>query len=100
MSKLTTVTEGQTLLDICLQELGTVAAVFELADANNLGVTDTLTPGQQLVVPTALATRPEVVAYFTSRRQRINTSGLMLDVVAASKRKYFSPKYFSTKFFA
>ena len=69
----TIITAGQSLVDVCLQELGSVAALFELAAANGLTITDALTPGQVLVVPASLNARPEVAAYFAGRGQRLNT---------------------------
>jgi len=42
---------NQTLLDIAIQEYGTIESVFELAMANNLSITDMLSAGQKLVLP-------------------------------------------------
>jgi hypothetical protein len=67
------VSHGQSLFDICLHKLGDVAALFDLADANGLAITDMLTPGQTLVVPESAYTRPQIAAYFANRTQRINT---------------------------
>jgi hypothetical protein len=39
---------GQTLIDITLQELGDEERIFEMADANNCGITDDLTAGVHL----------------------------------------------------
>ncbi|TGE23561.1 hypothetical protein [Hymenobacter metallicola] len=68
------ISDGQSLLDICLQELGTVAVLHELALANRLAITEPLRAGQLLVVPASIAARPDVAAYFAARQQRINTS--------------------------
>ena len=38
----TVVQAGQTLLDIAVQEYGTIEAVFMLAKANDMSITDTL----------------------------------------------------------
>lgn len=76
----TLITAGQSLLDVAIQELGTVAALFDLADAAGLAITDLLTPGQVLAVPASAAAQPSLVAYFQGRAQRINTG----DDVAAS----------------
>lgn len=43
--------ERQTLLDIALETAGTVAAAFEIAEANGLSMTDALEDGQELEVP-------------------------------------------------
>ncbi|MDR3227757.1 MAG: LysM domain-containing protein [Prevotellaceae bacterium] len=47
----TTVQNRQTLLDIAVQEMGSAEAVFELAAANNLSITDALENGQILQIP-------------------------------------------------
>ncbi|MDF7813600.1 hypothetical protein [Hymenobacter sp. YC55] len=69
---------GQSLLDICLQELGTLDALFDLADANGISITELLTPGQVLQVPASALSRPEVAAYFAGRQQRINVADTIL----------------------
>lgn len=78
------ITAGQSLLDVALQELGSVEALFDLADANGLAITDELTPGQVLEVPTSLATQPSLVSYFQGRGQRINTGAPVAAPVAAT----------------
>ena len=42
---------GQSLVDIAVQELGSVEGVFELAKLNGISVTDDLIPGQELTLP-------------------------------------------------
>lgn len=69
----TKISEGQNLLDVAIQELGSVAAAFDLADAAGLAITDALTPGQVLTVPTSTAGVPDVVKYLRTRSKRINT---------------------------
>ena len=61
-----TVLNNQSLWDIAIQEYGTVEAVFELARANGIGVTDLLTAGQELVLPEidSSVEKPEVVEYY------------------------------------
>ena len=44
----TVVQAGQTLLDIAVQEYGTIEAAFMLARTNDMGITDTLQAGQEL----------------------------------------------------
>lgn len=46
-----TVRDGQTLSDIAIQQYGSLEAVTLIAEANNIGITDTLQPGQQLEIP-------------------------------------------------
>ncbi len=73
MNKTTIITEGQSLMDVAIQELGTVAALFDLAAANGLAITDALLPGQVLSIPPSLVAQPELSGYFQSSGQRINT---------------------------
>lgn len=47
----TVVQAGQTLLDIAVQEYGTIEAAFMLAKANSLSITDTLQAGQSVDIP-------------------------------------------------
>lgn len=47
----TVVQAGQTLLDIAVQEYGTIEAVFMLAKANDMSITDSLQAGQEIEIP-------------------------------------------------
>ena len=62
---------NQSLFDIAVQEYGTVEAVFDLAVANNVSITEMLTAGQVIKVPELPAeqTNREVVDYL--RREGI-----------------------------
>jgi hypothetical protein len=101
----TTISAGQSLLDVCLQELGTLDALFDLADANGLSITAPLRPGQVLQVPASALSQPQVAAYFSSRQQRINVGA----VVGTTHwepptdqpllRAYFHPDFFNTSYF-
>jgi len=94
------VSDGQSLLDVCLQELGSIDAAFELADANGIAVTDPLKPGQLLTIPASVAGRPEVVAYFASRGQRINTGNYVDRPLPVPIAKYFHHDFFSATNYA
>ena len=48
------VLNGQSLFDIAIQAAGTVEAVFDIALANGISITDDLEPGTVLVVPAVL----------------------------------------------
>ncbi|MDO7877388.1 hypothetical protein Q5H93_21785 [Hymenobacter sp. ASUV-10] len=73
MSTHTIITAGQSLLDVAVQELGSLESLFDLADAAGLAITDALTPGAMLPVPASAAALPDVARYFAGRGQRINT---------------------------
>ena len=49
--KTVVVKSGQTLLDIALQEKGTIEAIEEIAALNGLSVTDDLTAGMEIELP-------------------------------------------------
>ena len=49
--KTVTVKSGQSLLDIAIQEKGTLECILELASLNGLSITDDLTAGMELMVP-------------------------------------------------
>ena len=68
------VSQGQSLLDISLWLLGGTEALFALADANELGIADPLTPGQVLLVPEGYTVNPELVSYYRRRGLRVNTT--------------------------
>ena len=48
------VLNGQSLFDIAIQAAGSVEAVFDIALANGISITDDLEPGTVLVVPAVL----------------------------------------------
>ena len=51
MNRTITVLNGQTLFDIAIQHCGDVVATFEIADINDVSLTDRLIAGQSLTVP-------------------------------------------------
>ncbi|GAA4354188.1 hypothetical protein GCM10023185_15620 [Hymenobacter saemangeumensis] len=67
------VSDGQSLLDLALTNLGGTEALFALADANGLSITDALTSGQVLTVPDA-AVDSELVSYYAQASYRVNTT--------------------------
>ena len=91
---MTVITQGQSLVDVAVQELGSVAALFDLADAGGLAITDLLTPGQQLPVLASAGADADVAGYFVARGQRINTGApvpLALPVADDYNRTDYSP---------
>lgn len=69
----TTITAGQSLVDVAIQELGSVEALFDLADAAGLAITDLPEPGAVLPVPASASAAPAIASYFAGRAQRLNT---------------------------
>lgn len=59
------VSEKQSLFDVAIQKGGSFEAVMELAILNGLSITESLTPGQQLELPTVIDN--DVVNFFSSQ---------------------------------
>jgi LysM repeat protein len=57
---------NQSLLDIAIQEMGSAEAAFDIALANNIGVTDDLQVGQTLQIPQSTNdyVRKQIVNYY------------------------------------
>ena len=97
----TTITAGQSLLDVALQEYGSVDALFALADANGLAVTDPLTAGQELVlVPVPVGYYVGLGDYFRRRKQRLNTGDVPPAPPLPRAPRYFSSSFFKPDYFA
>lgn len=73
MTKLV-VSSGQSLMDIALWMMGGTDALFALADANDLAITDALVAGQVLVVPDGYTVNQELVNYYSRKNLRVNTA--------------------------
>lgn len=63
-----TVADRQSLWDIALQTCGSIEAVFELAEANGLAVTDALTPGQVIAYSPDSIRNKQVVQHYANHR--------------------------------
>jgi hypothetical protein len=67
------VLHNQSLLDISLQNNGTVMSVFELAHKNGISITEALTPGQNIEVPERGAIDTTIVTFYQNKNQIIAT---------------------------
>jgi hypothetical protein len=63
-------TDGQSLVDVALQQYGSFEALFDLADAQVLGITDALGAGTLLATPASAATDPTSAGIFAARGYR------------------------------
>jgi len=63
-----TILEGQSLLDIALQELGSLEGAYALAVLNGLSLTDSLAAGMLLQLPDVVDKR--IVNYYSERNIR------------------------------
>lgn len=73
----TLVLEGQSLFDIAVQECGSVETAFALAVANDISLTDELTPGSLTVK--ASPVNKKVVDYYKLKVLNPATSSTALD---------------------
>ena len=64
----TTTRNNQTLLDIAVQESGTVEAAFEIAERNGLALTDELNTGQKLDIVMTTTREESVVQELAADR--------------------------------
>lgn len=60
------VQQGQSILDVALQQCGNIEAIFEMAALNSISVTDDLPAGNSLVMPEAKDGK--VVSYYSVNR--------------------------------
>jgi capsid protein len=67
------VIENQSLLDIAIQEDGSVMAAFDWALKNGLSITDDLVPGQKLLIPNSVFRNADVANYFKGKKQMVAT---------------------------
>lgn len=65
------------MLDVSLWLLGGTDALYVLADANGLAITDTVAAGQVLKVPNELAVNPELVRFLKEKNVTVNTTNLV-----------------------
>jgi len=64
---------NQSILDIALQTAGTVEAVFELMQANNLGLENSIPAGTEIQIPNYTQTETQVLKYFQTQKIEIAT---------------------------
>lgn len=72
MTRTIKVKDGQSLLDIALQECGDVAAAYAIADLNGMSVSDSLEVGSELQVPAGVDDQ-EVVSLFAGVHKPAST---------------------------
>ena len=79
----TKVLHNQSLLDIAIQEDGSVMAAFEWALSNALSITDELQSGQELVSPNSSFRNADVANYFKGKNQMVATgfNGMVEDLI-------------------
>lgn len=70
----TTIIENQSLIDVAMQEDGSVFAAVEWAINNNRSVTDLITPGARMKAPESIQFRNgDIVDYWIKKNKKIAT---------------------------
>lgn len=73
------ISNRQSLFDIANQEYGNAQGAFEIARANNLSTTDSLEPGQSIIIPESKTKKTEVMAVIDRQRIKFSTAVNMTD---------------------
>ena len=84
---------NQSLLDIAVQESGSVLTVFEWALNNGKSITEPLTPGEELQEPDSNLTDVDRKIYFRSINRKIATQSEDIDT-SPSSTDYLLPQIF------
>jgi len=71
--KTISVSQGQNMLDVSIQEYGSIAAVMQLCMDNNIPIDYQLKGGETLLIDESKIIDPRIVKYFKDRKQKVNT---------------------------
>lgn len=72
--------ESQSVFDIAIQKYGTVEAAIDIAVANDISVTDALTPGTKLLLPDTAPVNADVLKYYETNVIKPATGSLSADM--------------------
>jgi hypothetical protein len=82
-----TVHHNQSMLDLAVRYCGTAEAALDIAFLNGLMLTDSLTPGQKINIPTTDYGAQDVVNYFNGKAHQPATASPML--IINEENEYF-----------
>lgn len=68
-----TVLYNQSMLDIAIQESGSILSVVDICFKNKLSITDELFPGQKIAIAPSAFDQKDIQLYFKSKKQNIAT---------------------------
>ena len=71
---MTALISNQNVFDIAIQENGNIYTCFEIALANNISITDSLSPISNIDVPISINRNNDLINYFSGKGQKIATS--------------------------
>ncbi len=67
---------NQNILDIAIQEFGTVEACVAIAFANGKSITEELVPGQEIKLPADAPTNADIQKYYTQNQLKPATANM------------------------
>ncbi|MBV7268365.1 hypothetical protein [Winogradskyella luteola] len=73
--------QKQSLLDISIQEFGSLNELIELSLANEISITEALVPGTELQIPKIESSAKDIQQYYKSRDKRPATALSAIDYV-------------------
>lgn len=79
------VLKGQSVIDIAIQELGSVEGVYTLATQNGISITDELVPGQEIQLPNIQ--NKSISAYYANKAIKPATAST--DQITEVSRVFF-----------
>lgn len=68
-----TVSKGQNIIDVCIQELGSVEGLIHLLRENNLTPNSDLVPGNEMLIPVEEVVDAPTRSFFRSLKYKVNT---------------------------
>ena len=77
---------NQSLIDIALQEYGSLEGLVSLAHSNNIGITDLLTIGEELTTGEAVNT--EVVQFYKDLKYKVAVGAEMISTLEYDETDY------------
>jgi hypothetical protein len=94
--------EGQTLIDLAIQEYGCIEGVAYLCEDNNFSLDETLNPAQKVkirdVIPNINGSNIEVLNIQKSKRTIIN-SGIVPVQTVTPTTGFFDDDFYDTEFY-
>ncbi|HUM50493.1 MAG TPA: LysM domain-containing protein [Chitinophagales bacterium] len=77
--RIITVKDNQSLLDIAIQEYGTVDNMIAISQANDLSVSSQLEPGQELIIPDNVKDE-KTLRYYKENSIIVSTAEIPLEI--------------------
>lgn len=80
-----TVLHAQSFLDVVLQATGSIDSIVEIAEYNNISITDDLVAGKKLNIPDSVELDEDIVNYYKAKKVQPATAMSNEDKVIADK---------------